>query len=204
MSRFNKEQYEKIQSHCAEFGADLLVVTKGQDVETIKEAYDYGHRDFGENRLQEALPKITALPSDIVWHFIGSLQTNKVQKVLDHFSCIHSIDRFSLIDALVKRKSLIPIFLQVNVTGETSKGGFSEGDLPTAVQAASSLNVLGVMTMAEHGAAELQLRQTFRRARELARALNLPQCSMGMSDEYRIALEEGASVIRIGRMLFDK
>jgi len=202
VSLFNRDVYEKISSKCAEYGANLLVVTKTQSVDAIQELYEYGQRHFGENKLQDALPKIEVLPKDIVWHFLGALQTNKVKKVIESFSCIHSVDRISLVEELVKRACKIPVFLQVNVSGEKSKGGFSKEEFPKAVAAADELNVIGVMTMAEQGASAERLRSIFALTKSMGIEAGLKECSMGMSEDYEVALEEGATIIRIGRALF--
>lgn len=203
------EIWENVQRLAEKAGRDphdirLVVVTKGRTVEEIQQAYNQGCRDFGENRVQEALPKIALLPSDINWHFIGTLQKNKVSKVIDKFSLIHSIDSI----ALVHEISTTPLLLQVNTSGELTKHGLSCDEW--LKQFPDQPNVKGLMTIAPLTQDKTILRSTFRALRHLRDELversghPLPHLSMGMSNDYPIAIEEGATLLRIGTAIFAK
>lgn len=182
----------------------VVAVSKQRTVEEIQALYDAGCRDFGENRLPEALEKQAALPKDIRWHFIGTLQSKKATKALGHFSLIHSVDTPKLALKLPGEK----ILLQVNVTGEESKHGLSPEEWLHEIESLKDLSLQGLMTMAPLGASEKELHKTFAALRsfrdtlEIHCGLNLPLLSMGMSGDYRIAIEEGATHVRIGSALF--
>lgn len=197
----------------------LVAVTKGVDVTRMKQAYDLGIRDFGESRLQEVLPKRSELSTpSLRWHFIGHLQTNKVKRVAGDFLLIHSVDSFKLAEALnreaVTQGVVQPILLQVNVSGETSKHGIAPDETPVFVERVArelpGLQVKGLMTMAPYHVEMEAARPHFRRLRELRDAIarqapdgvSLDHLSMGMSQDYPVAVEEGATLIRIGSALF--
>ncbi len=188
----------------------LVAVTKGRSVETIRRYYDAGLRNFGENRVQEAVPKIKALPKDIRWHFIGHLQSNKMKEVVGQFALIHSVDSPKLLERInaVARELGITqnILLEVNVSGEKTKYGFKPDELNDAMRELEnlkSIRVLGLMTMAPYGAKEEELRKVFGSLRELRDEFNLGELSMGMSDDFEIAVKEGATIVRVGRALFE-
>lgn len=191
----------------------VIAVTKTHGPEAAAEAWAAGVRDCGENRVQEALPKIDAISEPVVWHLIGHLQRNKVQ-ALEHFAWLHSLDSARLADAVcdfgVARGRPVDALLQVNTSGELSKGGFSLEELrPEAdrLTGLAGVRVRGVMTMAPLDATERVLRDTFAGARQARRILAeaghpATVLSMGMSNDYEIAVEEGATMIRLGTVLF--
>jgi pyridoxal phosphate enzyme (YggS family) len=206
----------QIAAACGEAGrnpteVELLAVSKTFPAEAVREAYDAGQRAFGESRQQEAAPKIEVLPADIRWHFIGGLQRNKARKVLAGFCCIHSVDSLRLaeyLDRVAGEDGKRPqVYLEVNVAGEESKGGFSPGDLLGAAEslpALRHLDVLGLMAIPP----EEDARRWFSRTRELrdelaARTgLSLPGLSMGMSGDFEDAVREGSTVVRVGSAIF--
>jgi pyridoxal phosphate enzyme (YggS family) len=191
----------------------IVAVTKTHGPEAAIEAWEAGLPDCGENRVQEALDKMGSVDVPVVWHLIGHLQRNKVQ-ALDHFALLHSLDSRRLADAVceygVKRGRAVDALVQVNTSGEAAKGGFS----PEALRAEADrlvgmagIRVVGAMTMAPLGASELVLRQTFAGARHARQVLvdaghPASELSMGMSNDYEIAVEEGATLVRLGTALF--
>lgn len=206
----------RIAAACGDAGRDpsdveLLAVSKTFPAEAVREAYDAGQRAFGESRQQEAAPKIEVLPPDIRWHFIGGLQRNKVRKVLGGFGCIHSVDSLRLaeyLDRVAGEEGKRPaVYLEVNVAGEASKGGFSPDELLAAAESLPGLGhleLLGLMAIPpEEGA-----RKWFARTRELRdrlesrSGLRLPGLSMGMSGDFEEAVREGSTIVRVGSALF--
>jgi len=187
----------------------LVAVSKGRSVEQIRLLYDQGVRDFGENRVQELLPKVEALPSDIRWHFVGRLQRNKAAKVVGPTALIHSVDTFELAqklsDVSEQRMLRTRVLLEVNASGEKTKAGLHpeqwEALYPNLAQL-PGIQIEGVMTMAPHSDDEALVRSCFARTRLLAETLALPTLSMGMSSDYVWAIEEGATLVRIGSLLF--
>ncbi len=187
----------------------LVAVTKGVPTAMVRDAFNFGIRDFGENRVQEAEGKILQLSDinrNVTWHMVGHLQSNKVRRALDLFDIIHSIDSVRLANILnVRAKKTMPVLLQVNVSGEATKSGFAVGDVAKAVEEIkrlSNLEVVGLMTIAPLVAAPEDTRLIFRRLRELRDQLGLKHLSMGMSDDFEVAIEEGATMVRIGRAIF--
>ena len=187
----------------------LIGVTKSHSPDQILAYYNLGLRDFGENTVQEALPKIEALPKDIRWHFIGHLQSNKVKEAVGKFKLIHAIDSLKLLEKTGSRARELGIIqdvlLEVNISGEETKHGLKTGEVKGVLESSKTLpniRVLGLMTMAPYGAKEEELHRIFGSLRELAASHNLPELSMGMSDDFEIAVAEGATMIRIGRALF--
>jgi PLP dependent protein len=197
----------------------LVAVTKTHGPEAVVEAAAAGITDVGENKVQEALSKQDALtaagtmPSGLTWHLIGHLQTNKV-KALPRFGLFHAMDRAKLADeaaaVATKLGVTLDVLVQVNVAGEETKGGFALDAVAAEAERLKrmpSLRVRGVMTMAPFDAPESVLRQVFRGAREardVLRAAGHPadELSMGMSGDYLIAVEEGATLVRLGTILF--
>lgn len=190
---------------------ELLAVSKTFGAEDVAEAYAAGQRLFGESRQQEAAPKVAALPADIEWHFIGGLQRNKARKVLADFPCIHSVDSLRLaehLDRVAGEEGKRPrIYLEANVAGEESKGGFSPAELlasADALAAFKNLDVFGVMSIPPEG----DSRRWFATTRELrdrlrgASGLALPGLSMGMSGDFEDAIAEGSTIVRVGSALF--
>lgn len=195
----------------------LVAASKGIDVDRIKAAIASGVEHVGENRVQEAAPKISAVGRDRVrWHMIGHLQRNKARQALDLFDVIESVDSVPLAADLSKRTSRpIEILLQVNVSGERQKYGFSPDDLVSVIDEVAALprlNLTGLMTIAPMTGDPETVRPVFRRLRELrdrVDALDIPglrlrHLSMGMSDDFEVAIEEGATIVRIGRAIFGK
>lgn len=195
----------------------LVIVTKTVSVERILEAYHAGERDFGENRVQEWEEKKGTLPEDVRWHLIGYLQTNKVKHVVGKVALIHSLDRVELADAIEKRAksqgvSEVPCLVQVNMSGEESKSGLEPEhveDFVRQMPLRPSIRIRGVMCIGPLTEDEEKIRACFRKTRELRDELQrkFPQyewgtLSMGMSADYRIAIEEGANMLRIGSLVF--
>jgi PLP dependent protein len=195
----------------------LVAVSKTMPVELVQMAYNLGVTDFGENRVQEALPKIAAFhPQGLRWHMIGHLQSNKAGKVVSPFYCVHSVDSLHLAQTLSRhageQEKRLSVLLQVNVSGEASKEGMPLAEayeLAGQIVTLPHINVDGLMTIAPLAEDPEQVRPVFRALRLLREQLRteLPQCSwqhlsMGMTDDYRIAIEEGATIVRIGRAIF--
>jgi hypothetical protein len=204
----------------------LVAVTKTQSPETIQAAYDLGLRHFGENRVEEAEAKIGHLPENITWHMIGHIQSRKAKRVLPLFQMIHSLDSVKLAQRLnrlsVDSIKPLPVLLECNVSGEDSKYGFAahqwaeDGGVWSSLQAAVEeivdlprLEVQGLMTMAPIVSQPEQARPVFTQLRLLRDSLQaaFPQAqwhhlSMGMTDDFEVAIEEGATLIRVGRAIF--
>lgn len=187
----------------------LVAVSKGRSAQQIRTLYDQGVRDFGENRVQELLPKVEALPKDIRWHFVGRLQRNKAAKVVGPAALIHSVDTFELAQKLSnvseQRALRTRVLLEVNTSGEETKAGLRPEQWETLypkIAPLPGIQVEGVMTMAPQSNDEALVRRCFARARLLAETLALPTLSMGMSSDYVWAIEEGATLVRIGSLLF--
>lgn len=186
----------------------LVAVSKTFPVEAIQVAYDLGHRDFGESRLQEAFPKIDALPKDIRWHFVGTLQSNKARRIGDLFHLIHTVCTLSQLKELEKCEAPCPVLFEVNVGEESQKAGIFPGDLPTFHKSAleyAKVDVKGLMTVGPaHPNAE-RMRLYFRQLRQLAEENAIkPFLSMGMSNDFDVAIQEGASHVRIGSAIFGR
>lgn len=205
------EACQRVQRDAAE--VQPIAVTKYVSVERAQEALEAGIKDLGENRAEGLLEKWEVLKDKPVWHFIGSLQTRKVKNIIDKVDYIHSLDRFSLAEEIQKRAAKkIKCFVQVNILGEESKHGLQPHEvLPfiERLQALDKIVIVGLMTMAPLTQDEELLRDCFGRLRELrgqvqARQFAFAPCghlSMGMSNDFHIAIEEGATMIRIGTAL---
>jgi pyridoxal phosphate enzyme (YggS family) len=195
----------------------IVAVTKTVGIEDIGHAIAAGARDFGENRVQEFLGKYGLFP-DLNWHFIGTLQTNKVKDIVGKTCLIHSVDSLKLLDTIGRKAGEIgvvqPVLLEVNVAAEASKHGFVPADLHEALLEASgseNVSVRGLMTMAPLARAE-DVRWVFRELRELRDSLQesapdgveLDELSMGMTNDFRVAVEEGATIVRVGRAIFGR
>ena len=197
------------RSHRLPSEITLVAVTKGFDASTVRVAFDYGIRDFGENRVQEAEEKIGQLSNlkpDITWHMVGHLQGNKAKIAVELFDIIHSVDSIKLAEILSRRgENTLPVLLQVNVSGEAPKSGFAVDEVTKAVEEIRrlpNLNVIGLMTIAPLVAAPEEARPVFRKLRMLRDSLGLEHLSMGMTDDFEVAIEEGATILRIGRAIF--
>ena len=191
----------------------IIAVTKTHGPNAARAAYEAGLHDVGENKVQEALKKMSDVDVPVRWHLIGHLQRNKV-KSLDRFVLLHSLDSARLADAVcsfgIDRGRAVDVLLELKLSGERSKGGYSLSELlPEAerLTTLSGLRVRGVMTMASFSASESELHRTFAEARE-GRAMLVDaghpaeELSMGMSNDYEIAVEEGATMVRLGTTLF--
>ncbi|HKS06549.1 MAG TPA: YggS family pyridoxal phosphate-dependent enzyme [Gemmatimonadaceae bacterium] len=191
----------------------IIAVTKTFGPEAVRAAADAGLADIGENKVQEARTKQQLVDVPVRWHLIGHLQRNKV-KALEHFHLLHAVDRASLADAVhtwaSSRGTPMRTLVQVNVAGEETKGGYAPADLPAEAErmrGMTGLDVRGVMTMAPFDASESVLRACFagaRAARDVFAAAGhrVTELSMGMSSDYEIAVEEGATMVRLGTVLF--
>ncbi len=212
---------ERIREACKKAGRSaeevtLLGASKTVPPEKIQKFYECGLRTFGENRVQEFLKKYEALQdADIDWHFIGRLQTNKVKYLMNKVSLIHSLDRVSLADEIEKRAKKVGIvqdvLIEVNVGGEETKGGVQPEDLKKLFEytlSLKNLRVIGLMTIPPYLDDPEDVRPYFVRLRELRDELekefstSLPHLSMGMSHDFEIAVEEGATIVRVGTLLF--
>lgn len=212
--------HHRIESACREVGRDLrnvsmVAVTKTFPAAAVRDAYDAGHRIFGESRLQEALPKIELLPGDIQWHFIGRVQRNKLRKILSTFDCVHGIESMAIAegaDRIGAELGMFPkVFLQVNIAREETKGGFDPAGLESAMPALLSLprlEIQGLMAIPPPSDCPNDARHwfsTLRRLRdriEKANNCRLPALSMGMSDDFEAAIAEGATLVRVGSAIF--
>ena len=209
-----KRIQEQIAAAAGRSGRDpqtvrIIAVTKTVGLEEVRALYDLGIRDFGENRLEVAAPKIAGAPDDIIWHHIAPVQTRKAKDIVALFRVADAIDRVKAAEALQRRceeqDKTLEILVEVNVTGEESKHGYGPGEVPDALRdiaAFDRLRVTGLMTMAPFDAPEAVLRACFRDLNSLCKAHALPERSMGMTDDFEIAVEEGSTQVRIGRALF--
>ena len=194
-------------------GVNLLAVSKGHEHESIRKLFSYGQLDFGESRLQEAIPKKIDLSDlkEIRWHFVGTLQKNKVRGVIKEFDFIHSVDSLPLLERISrisKEEQKSPnIFLQVKFRDDPKKGGFSKKDLlkywPNIISL-NNINLIGLMTIPPIAFNSYQRKDLFCECRNLANHLGLKDCSMGMSNDWQVALKGGATWIRVGSLLFGK
>jgi hypothetical protein len=185
----------------------LIAVTKKVSPENIREAAECGIRDAGENRLQEALPKIETLADlGLTWHFIGHLQTNKARKVVEFFRWVQCVDRNELANKLDDAATgPLPVLIEVKLHDEPSKSGVDEASLPAFIEQCSkyrSLQLRGLMAIPPFFEDPEQVRPYFRKLRELAEKFALPELSMGMSHDFEVAIEEGATMVRVGTSLF--
>jgi len=194
----------------------LVAVTKTQPVEVIRAAYELGLRDFGENRVEEAETKFHLLPDDIRWHMVGHVQSRKAARAVSPYVLVHSVDRVKLARRLNRFAGeagrRLPILLEVNVSGEATKYGFSPDEIEPAVEAMRAfehLRIRGLMTMAPIVTDPEDARPVFVALRELRDRLatrfpdlDWHHLSMGMTDDFEVAIEEGATIVRIGRAIF--
>ena len=194
-------------------GVSLLAVSKGHHQESIRQLSGYGQLDFGESRLQEAIPKINELNdlNKLRWHFVGKLQKNKVRGVIKEFDFIHSVDSLSLIERIsriAQEEQKTPnIFLQVKFRDDPQKGGFIKHDLLKNwhnIVSLKNINLIGLMTIPPIALNAFQRKDLFFECRDLANHLGLKDCSMGMSNDWEAAIESGATWIRLGSLLFGK
>ena len=188
----------------------LVGVSKTVEVERLRAAVAAGLAALGENRVQEAGPKIAALGRGVAWHLVGHLQTNKVRDALELFDLIHSLDRLELVDPLERRAAArgrpVETLLQVNLAGEASKGGVAPDDVGAALEAIAKhdhVRVRGLMAIPPAVTRPEEARPWFRALHGLAERHGLRELSMGMSNDFEVAIEEGATMVRVGTALFD-
>ncbi len=189
----------------------LVAVSKKVDVDSIRRAAAAGVQDFGENYIQEARGKIETLPDTLCWHMIGHLQTNKIKYVPKLFDYVHSVDRQEVLDGLEKLGKPLSLLFEVNLTGESRKHGTTVDSLKRMLESVGSLmNVkpIGLMTMAPYTDKPEEARGLFADLRRLLEEMNrqfsleMKELSMGMSSDFEVAIEEGATMVRIGTALF--
>jgi PLP dependent protein len=209
IEKFKRELPEKVK---------LIAVSKTKTAELIKEAYDSGHKIFGENKVQEMAAKQEVLPKDIEWHLIGHLQTNKVKYIAAFVSLIHSVDSLKLIKEIDKQAQknnrVIDCLLQVHIAQEETKFGLDESEVKDLInsqefQVLKNVRLVGLMGMASFTENEDQVRKEFRYLTKIFNDIKseiknpiFNQISMGMSGDYKIAIEEGSTMVRIGSALF--
>ena len=201
-------------------GVKLVAVSKTRSPQIILQAYDAGHKIFGENKAQELIQKQEVLPKDIEWHFIGHLQTNKAKYLAPFVSMIHSIDSFKILKTVnkeaKKNNRIIPCLLQFHIAQESTKFGLSEEEAYEILDSEEyktlkNISIAGVMGMATFTDDKLQVRHEFRFLKKIFDKLKkeyfprkkaFKEISMGMSDDYEIAVEEGTTIVRIGSKIF--
>ena len=213
---------QKIQAACQAVGrkreeVTLIAVSKTKPISMLKEVYETNIRDFGENKVQELCQKMDELPSDIRWHMIGHLQRNKVKYIVGRVSLIHSVDTYRLAEEIniqAKKKNIIvPILVEVNIAGEDSKFGTSAEDAILLVEEIARLEnvrIQGLMTIAPNVADAEENRPYFRKIKQLSVDImnknidnvSMKVLSMGMTGDYTVAIEEGATLIRVGTGIF--
>ena len=213
------ENLREIKAEIPDFKGRIIAVTKYVDENKVIEAYEAGLRNFGENKVQDALKKMENLPEELVknstWHMIGHLQSNKVRKVVGKFEYIHSVDSFELakkISDVAKEMGIIQkILIEVNISQEKTKFGISEEKIEEIFQNLKNLDgveICGLMTMAPYTPNEVFLKKVFTNLVELGYNLQrryqyeLKELSMGMSSDYKIAVSSGSTMIRLGQRLF--
>ncbi len=213
-----KQNLEKIKQQLPS-NVQLVVVSKFRPIEQLIEVYESGEREFAENRVQEMVTKYEALPKDINWHLIGHLQTNKVKYIAPFVSLIHSVDSLELAQEIskqaLKNNRIIPILLQVHVAQEDSKFGLKPEMVETVCKQIIELpniKIKGVMGMATFTEDEILIKKEFRQLKGIFDTLketyfkndeNFNTLSMGMSSDYKLAVEEGSTLVRIGSLVFE-
>jgi pyridoxal phosphate enzyme (YggS family) len=220
----DKESYNRLHTYFTRKGVQLVAVSKTKPITDIMELYDAGQRDFGENYVQELMAKQTQLPADIRWHFIGHLQSNKIKYIASFVHLIHGVDSLKLLLAInkeaVKTGRVIHVLLQMHIAREETKFGFDETELNDCLSTLqktplSNVSIAGFMGMASFLPDEMAVRDEFKMLRNIAlqyfpkfNILNPLQVespmviSMGMSNDYQWAIEEGSTMVRIGSLLF--
>ena len=216
---FDKDRYEQIRTALPAY-VTLVAVSKTYPVSVLQQAYDAGVRIFGENRVQELLPKYEAMPRDIQWHLIGHLQTNKVKYIVPFVHMIHSVDSLKLLHEIQKQAAragrTVQVLLQVHIASEETKFGFDPHELLTllrsgAIQNSTGIKVRGLMGMASFSEDTAKVRNEFTRLKQLFDQICIEKyfagddfdvLSMGMSGDYMLAVEEGSTMLRIGSAIF--
>lgn len=217
----NLAAYQHIQQTLRPYGARLVAVSKLKPASDIQELYNTGHRLFGENYVQELVEKQPLLPSDIEWHFIGHLQTNKVKYIAPFVSMIHAVDSLRLLQEInkqaAKHNRIINCLLQVHIAEEETKFGLDSAELETLIQqwqqqpATANVKISGLMGMATNTDNEAQIQKEFHHLHHLHTQIksryftaddSFRELSMGMSGDYTLALQSGSTLVRIGSLLF--
>jgi hypothetical protein len=217
----NKEHYQELENELKEKKVTLVAVSKTKPVEDILKLYELGQRDFAENYVQELIDKQPQLPRDIRWHFIGHLQSNKVKYLASFVHLIHAVDSFKLLKEINKQAQkagrIIDVLLQVHIAREETKFGLDERELheilimnPNELQGLRNARIVGLMGMASFTEDEDKVRTEFQHLKSLFDKYARPKggdyqlqiLSMGMSGDYKIAIEEGGNMVRIGSLLF--
>jgi PLP dependent protein len=216
----NIEEYYRLKSELDEKGVKLIAVSKTQPIEKILELYHIGHRAFGENRPLELRDKQSLLPVDIEWHFIGHLQTNKIKYIIPFVHLIHSVDSFRLLIEInkeaEKKNRVVDCLLQVYIAQEDTKFGFDNEELVQALaseefRSLKNIRIRGLMGMATFTDDIEQVSMEFRHLEKIFKEIKastwidtefFTELSMGMTDDYKIAVEEGSTMLRIGTLIF--
>ncbi len=212
----NIEAYQFLSEECKTKNITLVAVSKTKPVEDIMALYELGQRDFGENYLQELVEKQQQLPQDIRWHFIGHLQTNKVKQIISFVHLIHGVDSLKLLKEInrqsEKSDKITSCLLQMHIAQEETKFGLNEDELSEIIQqfdnsVMKNISIMGLMAMASFTDNENQIRKEFQYLKSFETKLSTvnPQLltlSMGMTSDYKIAIEEGSNMIRIGSLIF--
>jgi len=214
----NKDAYELLKEELKTTNTTLVAVSKTKPSEDIQALYELGQRDFGENYVQELVDKQGALPQDIHWHFIGHLQSNKVKFIAPFVHLIHGVDSYKLLKEINKQAAkndrVIDCLLQIHIAQEETKFGFDEAELEqlfsSDITSLSNICIKGMMGMASFSDDKEKVRGEFKRLKSLFNQyaqLSITNCqlstiSMGMSGDYKLAIEEGSTMVRIGSMLF--
>lgn len=212
----NSEAYHKICNELEPFEATLVAVSKLKPIEDILLLYKLGHRDFGENYVQELVTKSETLPKDIRWHFIGHLQTNKVKFIAPFVSLIHGVDSFKLLSEInkqgLKNNRVINCLLQIHIAQEETKFGFSFQEAQELLSSdvnlqLKNINIIGLMSMASLTSDEKQILHEFHELnlfynKVKSLHVNLKILSLGMTSDYHLALKEGSNMVRIGSAIF--
>lgn len=220
MSNKIADQINLINSELSVYDTQLIAVSKTKPMSMIEEAYDAGHRAFGENKVQELVEKHEAMPKDIVWHMIGHLQRNKVKYIAPFVGLIHGVDTVKLLETInkegAKNNRVIDCLLQVHIADEMTKFGFSGDELKDYllqgnVEGLSNVNIKGLMGMATNTSDVIQISKEFEGLKslfdtlknsELSPNINLEEISMGMSGDYKLAIKAGSTMVRIGSTIF--
>lgn len=212
----NIEAYKSLVEECKQKNVTLVAASKTKPVEDILALYNLGQRDFGENYVQELVEKEKQLPKDIRWHFIGHLQTNKVKQIISFVHLIHGVDSVKLLKEINKQSEKINkitnCLLQVHIAEEETKFGLDEKELNEIIskladEQMKNVNVIGLMGMATNTSDEQQIRKEFHYLKSLQQKLQtenykLETLSMGMTADYKIAIEECSNMIRVGSLIF--
>lgn len=216
--------FEEIKEELAQSNTQLIAVSKTKPIDAIRNLYNQGQIDFGENKVQELVDKYEALPKDIRWHLIGHLQSNKIKYIIPFIYCIHSVDSLKLVFEINKEASKINrtvnILLQMHIAKEDTKYGLSHKELIEVLEYYTApqselkyIHIIGLMGMATFTEDQNLIRQEFRQLSSYFKMTkntyllgkdNFREVSMGMSGDYKIAIEEGSTMVRIGSLLFGK